>query len=112
MKAVTLACFAGLFCSSCSTMNQSFQLGGALGGAGGALATYVGHTSTGGKASLENVAMGAGIGIGVGLIAAYLTHKTVEEDRADLRDSETEMHFGDLPPSPFIVPGRNRKRGH
>lgn len=98
--------------AGCSTMNQSFELGASLGGAGGALATYVGHTSAGGKVSLENVAMGAGIGIGVGLIAAYLTHKTVEADRADLKDSETELHFGDLPPSPFMVPGKNRKRGN
>ncbi len=112
MKSTSLAIVTSLLLCSCSTMNQSFELGASLGSVGGGLASYVGHTSAGGKASLENVAMGAGIGIGVGLIAAYFVHKSVEEDRADLRDSETEMHFGDLPPSPFVVPTKNRKRGN
>jgi hypothetical protein len=110
MKTLLLVSGICLFSSSCSTIDQSFELGASIGSAGGALASYVGHSSAGGKASLENVAMGSGIGIGVGLIAAYFVHKSVEQDREYVRDGETEMHFGDLPPSPFVVP-KNKKRG-
>ena len=49
--------------------------------------------------------------IQTGLIAAYFTHKAVEEDREQFHSDETEMHFGDLPPSPFVVPKMNRKKG-
>jgi len=90
-------------------MNESLQLGAGMGAATGAAASYAGHRSTGQSPSFENVALGAGIGIGVGLLTSYFTHKQVEEDRELYRSNQTEMHFGDLPPSPFLTPNFNTK---
>jgi hypothetical protein len=110
MKAISLGLCAMVLCTSCTTMGQSFELGAATGILGGGLASYVGHTSANGKAGLEQVAMGAGIGLGVGLITAFFIHRSVAQDRADGQADETEMHFGDLPPSPFVVPKLTRKK--
>lgn len=96
--------------SGCSTMNQSFQLGGAVGFAGGALATYSGHRAGGITPDLGQMATGAGIGLGIGLLTSYLVHGAVEEERRRDAFDETELHFGDLPPSPFLIP-KSQKQG-
>ena len=96
--------------SACSTMNDSLQLGASMGAATGAAATYATQNSEG-KYSSQNVALGAAIGLGVGLITSYFTHKKVEDDRESYRSNQIEMHFGDLPPSPFLVPQYNKKGG-
>ena len=88
----------------CSTLNESLQLGATTGFVSGAAATYAGYSAGGTKPNLESVAMGAGIGMGIGLITSYLVHRTVEEERAQGTFDQTEMHFGDLPPNPFVVP--------
>jgi hypothetical protein len=93
-----------LFSTGCSTINDSLQLGATAGFASGAVATYAGYSAGGTKPNLETVAMGAGIGMGLGLLASYLVHRSVEEDRAQYSSDQTEMHFGDLPPNPFLVP--------
>ena len=96
--------------SSCASLNDSLVLGGGLGLATGAVATYAGQQSANGKsAKFEDVAVGAGIGLGIGLLTSYFTHKQVEKKR-DLSVPETDMHFGDLPPSPFIMPSLNPKK--
>ncbi len=100
-----------LMSTSCSTMNESLQLGAGLGAASGAAATYAAQTSSGHSASLENVALGAGIGIAAGLITSYFVHKKVDEDRKSQQSEFTDMYFGDLPPNPFIVPKTNNKKG-
>ncbi|USN47069.1 MAG: hypothetical protein H6626_12885 [Pseudobdellovibrionaceae bacterium] len=99
-----------LFTSACSTMNKSLQLGATMGAATGAAATYPGQHSAG-KHKGQDVALGAAIGLGVGLITSFFTHKEVEEDRELYRSSQIEMHFGDLPPSPFLVPKYKKKGG-
>jgi hypothetical protein len=82
-----------------------------MGALSGAAATYAAHASTGAEPSFENVALGAGIGLGVGLLTSYITHRQVEDDRQSYLSQQTEMHFGDLPPSPFITPKMTPKKG-
>lgn len=95
---------------ACSTLSQSVQLGAGLGAASGAAATYTAYTSTGQKAEFNDVAAGAAIGLGVGLITSYLVHGEVAESRGDSSEN-TEMYFGDLPPSPFVFPKSTKKGG-
>ena len=95
----------------CSTMNESLQLGASMGFATGALATYGAHSAVDSKASLEQVATGAGIGLGLGLLAAYLTHNSVQEERERAGEDQMDLHFGDLPPSPFVIPKSSMKGG-
>jgi hypothetical protein len=110
-KSMNILIFAFLLITtSCSTMNESLQLGAGMGAATGAAATYTAHATTGQSPSLENVALGAGVGLGIGLLTSYLTHKKVEEGREDIRANRTEMHFGDLPPSPFMIPKKLKGR--
>lgn len=97
--------------SGCSTIDQSLELGATTGFASGALAVYAGHSAAGSKANLEQVAMGAGVGLGIGLLTSYLIHGSVEEDRERRSADQTELHFGDLPPSPFILPVTRKKGG-
>jgi hypothetical protein len=97
--------------TSCASMNQSLQMGMGLGTVAGGAATYVGLSSNGSQPKFEDVALGAGIGMSIGLITSYFTHKSVEESRRDSKSAETEMFFGDLPPSPFIFPKTNSKKG-
>ena len=98
-----------LFCSACATLNESLELGATTGALTGAAAMYTAESSTGQQPRLENVAVGAGIGLGVGLITSYIMHRNVEYHRDENRQNETEMHFGDLPPSPFIMPNKTQK---
>ncbi len=97
--------------TSCATMNDSLQLGAGLGAASGAVATYTGYRAGGASPAFETVAIGAGIGSAIGLIASYFTHKKLDEDRKANNTQEFEMNFGDLPPSPFIVPKMIPKKG-
>ena len=97
--------------NGCSTMEQSVQLGGSLGALSGATATYAGYSAGGHPPGFETVAISAGIGAIVGITTAYFTHKSVEEDRKSCDAEQIEMHFGDLPPSPFIVPKPPTKKG-
>jgi hypothetical protein len=100
-----------LITTSCTTMNESLKLGATLGALSGAGATYAAQSESGRGSSGENVALGAGIGMAVGLVTSYIVHKQVEEDRQDTLLQQTEIHFGDLPPSPFIMPKFNPKKG-
>lgn len=96
---------------SCATMNDSLQLGGGLGAAAGAASTYAGYKAGGQSPGLETVAIGAGIGSIAGLITSYFTHKKLESDRKENETNQFEVHFGDLPPSPFVVPKMTPKKG-
>ncbi len=111
MKTVPFALIAAMTCS-CATLNESMTLGIGLGTVTGGAATYVAQsTASDNPASFGSVALGAGIGAAVGAITSYLTHKSVEEKRAACMADQMEMHFGDLPPSPFIFPKTLPKKG-
>ena len=98
--------------SSCATMSESMQLGASMGGATGMAAAFAGRAGTGNETSFTDVAIGAAIGTGLGILTSYLVHNSVEERRQSLQNDQTEMHFGDLPPSPFVLPRSNlNKRG-
>lgn len=111
MRIRHLAWIAAVGATGCSTLNGSLQMGASMGAATGAAATYAGYSAGGKSPSFGTVAVGAGIGTALGLITSYLVHRKVEEDRASCESSQTEMRFGDLPPSPFIVPKTLPKGG-
>lgn len=96
--------------ASCTTLDQSFRLGAATGALTGAAATYAAHSPNGRNPSLEEVGLGATIGLGLGLITSYFVHQRVVEDREEMT-KQTEIYFGDLPPSPFMIPQPKFKKG-
>lgn len=96
--------------NACTTLDESFQLGGTLGAASGASATYAATHATGTSPDAQDLAIGAGVGFGIGLILSYFIHDSVTKDRADAV-TETELYFGDLPPSPFVIPQKKFKKG-
>lgn len=100
-----------LLLTSCSTLNESVQLGAGMGALAGAAATYAAESSRVKNPAFENVAVGAGVGLAIGAITSYFVHKQVDEQRQAFFSDQTEMHFGDLPPSPFIVPKMIKKGG-
>ncbi len=95
---------------SCTTLDQSFRLGAAAGALTGAAATYAGQSASGRQPTLEEVGIGASIGLGLGLITSYFVHEQVTKDR-DEAIKQTEIYFGDLPPSPFVIPQPKFKKG-
>lgn len=104
MKTYPALVLLGALLSSCATMNESLELGAGMGAATGLAAVYAGHIGTENPARFQDAAIGAGIGAGLGLLTSYLVHGEVEQKRQSLQAEDTEMHFGDLPPSPFITP--------
>lgn len=111
MRAVLYLTTVAMLTSGCSTLDQSFRLGAATGAMVGAAATYAAGRAAGGEPKLEDVGIGASIGLGIGLLTSYFVHQSVAEDRqAAMR--QTEIYFGDLPPSPFILPNSNKSGGH
>ena len=110
-KCISLVLLAALG-SSCATMSESMQLGASMGGATGMAAVFAGRAGTGNSTSFNDIAIGAAIGTGLGVLTSYLVHGSVEERRQSLQLDQTEMHFGDLPPSPFVLPkSANSKKG-
>ena len=97
-------------CVSCTTLDQSFRLGSATGALTGAAATYAAGSTSGQQPTLEEVGIGASIGIGLGLITSYFVHQSVVSDREEF-SKQTEIYFGDLPPSPFVIPDPIKKKG-
>ncbi len=89
--------------ASYTTLDQSFRLGAATGALIGAAATYAAHSTNGRNPSIEEVALGTTIGLGLELITSYFVHQQVVEDRDEMT-KQTEIYFGDLPPSPFVIP--------
>ena len=113
VRTICMATVIAMLTSGCASLGESFQLGGGIGAAAGTLANYSGQRMGGKTPTLGDIGLGAGIGLGVGLLTAYVVHKSVEDKRLLFQSDETEMHFGDLPPSPFIMPQQiSKKRGH
>ena len=96
--------------TSCTTLSDSLKLGALTGAALGAAAQYTSLRSLGQPATMEDAAVGASVGLGVGLLTSYLIHQAVVSDRG-VSEKQTEMYFGDLPPSPFVFPRINQKKG-
>lgn len=101
---------AHLLLTSCTTLDQSFRLGAVTGALTGASTTYAAASSTGRSPSMEEVGVNASIGLGLGLITSYFIHQSVVNDR-DEYSKQTEIYFGDLPPSPFVIPNKNSRKG-
>ena len=111
MRAVLFLAIVTSLTSGCSTLDQSFRLGAATGAMAGAAATYAAEHAAGGQPSIEDVGIGASIGLGIGILISYFVHQSVVEDReSGMR--QTEIYFGDLPPSPFVIPNSNKSGGH
>ena len=110
MRAILYVTTLAVLTSGCSTLDQSFRLGAATGAIAGAAATYAASRAAGNNPTFEDVGIGASIGLGLGLITSYFVHRSVVEERESAA-RQTEIYFGDLPPSPFIIPGSNPKRG-
>ena len=94
--------------SACTTLNESVQLGAGLGVLTGVAATHATHSNLGKQPSSDNVRDAAAIGMVAGLITSYFTHKHVEKNRFTPNQGP-ELHFGDLPPNPFLVPQSDQK---
>jgi hypothetical protein len=110
IKKMVLALSSTFVFSGCTTLDKSFQLGGLLGATTGAVATYAASTGEGGSANSQEVGVGAGIGFAVGLLTSYFIHESVVADREEAT-RDTELYFGDLPPSPFFIPQKKIKKG-
>lgn len=113
MKSLSIIAIATML-SSCSTMNQSMELGAGMGAASGVASAYAGSIGQPHGPSVSTVLIASGIGAGIGLLTSYFVHKSVEEDRLNAQADQMDMNFGDLPPSPFIVPKNKptKKGGH
>ena len=110
MRAVLFLTIVAWVTGGCSTLDQSFRLGAATGALAGAAATYAASRVAGGEPQFEAVGIGDSIGLGFGLLTSYFVHQLVVEDReAAMR--QTEIYFGDLPPSPFVIPNTNKRGG-
>lgn len=110
MKNILLASPIVALTVSCSTLEQSLKFGAATGALTGAAASYAGQSTSGKKPTIEDAGIGASIGLGLGLITSYLIHEQVILDR-DEAIRQPQIYFGDLPPSPFIVPTPKPKKG-
>lgn len=110
MRAILFLTTLTALTTGCSTLDQSFRLGAATGTLAGAAATYAAERTSGRQPTLEDVGVGASIGLGLGLLTSYFVHQSVIEDR-DSAARQTEIYFGDLPPSPFVIPTSNNKKG-
>jgi hypothetical protein len=95
---------------SCTTLDQSLKLGATTGAITGAAAAFTAYRVINHSPTFKEVGPSIGIGLGLGLLTSYLIHQQVAADRIDT-SAHTEIHFGDLPPSPFIMPVQNKKKG-
>lgn len=88
--------------SACSSLPRSLTLGGAGGLAVGAYAGSAVYSGPRNQIQTRNTLMGAGIGLGVGLLTSYLLHDHVQGRVNDIEAANDErLRFGDLPPNPF-----------
>lgn len=94
--------FLVLSVCGCATRTRSLILGGA---GGVAIGGYTGSAIYSGphhQIQTRNSLMGAGIGLGVGLLTAYLLHNQVEDQlNSKQYEDDERLRFGDLPPNPF-----------
>ena len=103
MRAIILIIpFMFMLISGCATRTRSLILGGAGGVAIGGYTGSAVYSGPENRIQIRNSLLGAGIGLGVGLLTSYLLHDHVEERMSTQRYEQDErLHFGDLPPNPF-----------
>lgn len=87
---------------ACSTLDESVKLGASMGSITGIAATHAAYNDTGMKPDSDTVTTGAAIGLALGVLTSYITHKEVDKDRYKPSD-DPNTFFGDLPPNPFIT---------
>lgn len=102
--------FCGLTFTGCSTLDESMRLGAVTGILTGVSAIHTGYNAVGLSPTSQEVTLNAGLGAGIGLLAAYMIHESISKSR-ELPASSFELHFGDLPPSPFEIPAPVFKKG-
>lgn len=91
-----------IFLSACASRSRSLALGGASGFVIGAASGSIAKHGDNVNRQISNTLIGAGIGLGVGLLSSYLLHDYVEERIEILKYEEDDrIRFGDLPPNPF-----------
>lgn len=91
-----------LLSSACASRSRSLALGGSSGFVIGATSGSIVAHGDNVNRQISNTLIGAGIGLGVGLLSSYLLHNYVEERIENLTYEEDErIRFGDLPPNPF-----------
>lgn len=108
-KAIFSTCLLSL--TACSTLNESMQLGAGVGAITGLTAMSAVGEMAGKSPTGDQKIAAASAGIALGLLTSYLLHKNIEEKREDLLQAGPEIHFGDLPPSPFIMTPIKKKKG-
>lgn len=97
--------------TACSTLNESMQLGAGIGPLTGIAVVSAAGDMAGKNPTDDQKLTAASAGIALGLLTSYLIHKNIEEKRDDLLQMGPELHFGDLPPSPFIMTPMKKKKG-
>jgi len=108
-KAVLSTCLLSI--TACSTLNESMQLGAGVGAITGLVAVSAAGDMASKNPTDDQKLTAASAGIALGLLTSYLLHKNIEEKREDFLQSGPEIHFGDLPPSPFIMTPIKKKKG-
>ena len=85
-----------IFLTSCSTMTKSVRFGGAAGATGGAAISL----ATNNDRSLETIGISSLVGLGLGVLTSYFTHKHINK-KPEKREEKRNIHFGNLPKNPF-----------
>lgn len=98
-----------LLLTSCTTLNDSIKLGSFLGASIGATTTSIAYQQAQ-IPSEKSTLTGATLGLATGTLLAYIIHKESKKERVSIHN-EPELHFGDLPPNPFIF-DKIRKKGN
>jgi len=106
---IFFACLLSL--TACSTFNESMQLGAGVGVLTGIATVSAAGDMAGKNPSDDQKLTAASAGLAIGLLTSFLIHKNIEEKRDDLLQMGPELHFGDLPPSPFIMAPIKKKKG-
>ncbi|NCN41223.1 hypothetical protein GW916_08225 [bacterium] len=101
MKIYSIILLSALL-TNCATKSRSLILGGAGGVAIGGYTGSAVYAGPKNQIKNRNTIMGAGIGLGVGLLVSYLLHNEADKRMQSLRlQNDERLHFGDLPPNPF-----------
>lgn len=108
-KIIFSTCLLSL--AACSTLNESMQLGAGVGVLTGITAGSAAGDMAGKNPTDDQKLTAASAGLAIGLLTSFLIHKNIEEKRDDLLQMGPELHFGDLPPSPFIMTPIKKKKG-